>query len=327
MGKLIAIGVKNQNVPGRYGDGDGLWLQVQGPTQKSWLLRYSFGGKAREMGLGPVAHVGLAEAREQARAQRALLRQGIDPLAAKRGTSTAAANEPPGLTFRKAAEDLIASKRPGLRNDKHASQWSSTLATYVYPSIGDKPASAVTTDDVLAILRPIWVSKHETAARLRGRIQAVLSAAKVREGWQGHSNPALWKDNLEHLLPAPRKVHVVEHHVALPWQDAPAFIARLRQAKGVGARALEFTILTAVRTNMTIGATWAQVDEREQVWAVPSERMKSGKQMRIPLSEAAMVVLAALRPLRRPDRGDFIFPDVRHGQPISNMTMAKVLWV
>jgi hypothetical protein len=132
MGKLTAIGVKKQNVPGRYGDGDGLWLQVQGPTQKSWLLRYSFGGKAREMGLGPVAHVGLAEAREQARAQRALLRQGIDPLAAKRGTSTGAANKPPGLTFRKAAEDLIASKRPGWRNDKHASQWSSTLATYVW---------------------------------------------------------------------------------------------------------------------------------------------------------------------------------------------------
>jgi integrase len=321
---LTVFDVKNKKKPGRYGDGNGLWLQVQSAERKSWLFRYSFKGKSHEMGLGPYPAVGLAEAREQARAKRALLLQGTDPLAAKRGQASDAS--PAAMTFCKAAKDLIEIKRSGWRNAKHAQQWENTLTTYAYPVIGDKAARDVTIGDVQLILVPLWTTKHETASRLRGRLEDVLWYAAVKEERQAaYHNPAAWKGNLIHILPKRRAVHREEHHVALPRSAAPDFMARLRQVKGVGARALQWTILTAARSNMTIGATWDEVNEAERVWTVPGWRNKSGEDMRVPLSNAALAVLDGLRPLRRPDQGDFIFPGLKSGQPISNMTMAKVL--
>ena len=324
--KLTVLNVKNEKNPGRYGDGGGLVLQVQTPERKSWLFRYSLRRRAHEMGLGPYPRVTLAEAREKARAARALLRQGIDPLAEKRGAAPGDAAAPAAMTFREAAEGLIETKRPGWRNPKHAAQWGSTLARYAYGVVGDKPASKVSLDDVQAILQPLWTAKNETACRLRGRMEDVLAYAAVKERRQdGYANPARWKHNLDHILPEARSVHHPEPHAALPRQEAPAFMARLREAKGVGARALEWTVLTAARSNMTMGATWGEVDEARRTWAVPRARMKSHEAINIPLSAPALAVLDALRPLRRPDRGDFIFPGIKPGQPISNATMAAVL--
>jgi integrase len=322
--KLTALSVKNEKRVGRYGDGNGLWLQVQSADRKSWLFRYSFEKKPREMGLGPYPRVSLAEAREKARQQRNILRQGIDPLAERRPVLSNATVR--ALCFRDAAEALIGDKRSGWRNAKHTAQWTSTLARYAYPTIGPKLARDVTLEDVLTILRPLWVAKHETASRLRGRLEDVLWSAAVKEQRQaGYHNPAVWKGNLQHILPSPRTVRRVDPHAALPWERAPQFMAQLGQAAGIGARALEWTILTAARSNMVIGATWGEVDEGERVWAIPWSRMKGGEDVRIPLSEPALAILDAVRPLRRPDHGDFLFPGIKHGQSISNMTMAKVL--
>jgi integrase len=336
MGRLTAATVRaakhpsNSQRPIRIGDGDGLYLQVAPGHTKSWLLRYTLRGKAREMGLGPVgelpAGVPLAKARALAGEARALLRDGRDPLVERETVRVArrrAEVEAGERTFRAAATALVDSKRSGWRNAKHAAQWLATLEAHALPMIGDLPVAAVGTDEVLRVLRPIWERIPETASRVRQRIEAVLDAARVK-GWRTGENPARWKGHLAGELPQPRKVKRVRHRPALAWQDVSAFLSALTERDGISALALRFVILTAARTGEVRGMRWREVDLEAKVWVVPGDRMKAGRLHRVALSPAALAALAEVRPLmKRFD--DLVFPGGRQGKPLSDMALSEVV--
>jgi integrase len=301
--------------PGRYSDGavKGLMLVVRDSGSRAWVLRYQVGGRRRDMGLGPYPEIGLADAREKAfDARRLIKRDGKDPIT-ERGRAKM-------RTFRETAEALIESKRAGWRNPKHAKQWSSTLKTYVYPKLGELDVRVVDTDAVLDVLRPIWTSKTETASRVRQRIEAVLDYATAIRARTG-DNPARWRGQLDHLLPKPSKVRTVKHHAALDWRQAPAFMAKLAKRKGIDARALEFAIMTAARSGEVRGARWREVDLEDAVWTVPPDRIKAGKEHRVPLTPAALAVLGATG---APDELVFSSPSNPEA-PLSDMTLAAVL--
>jgi integrase len=227
----------------------------------------------------------------------------------------------PDITFKQCAERYIDAHRAGWKNAKHAAQWRSTLATYAYPIIGDMAVNQIGsnggTDVVLKILEPIWYSKTETAGRLRGRIESILDWAKAR-GYRDGENPARWKGHLDKLLPARSKVAPVQHHAALPYTDVPAFIKQLRTMQSTAARALEFTVLTACRTNEVLGARRSEIDLQAQMWVVPASRMKARKEHRVPLSDSAIAIIKGM-----PER-DYVFAG-KSGKPLSNMAMLKVL--
>ena len=331
---LTAAVVKNAK-PGRYGDGNGLYLFVRSPQARFWLFRYTMpGAKMREMGLGRAgagaADVTLAQARANAAALFKLVRAGTDPLAkrdADKAVAKAAAQDAAAraVTFRTVADRYLTAHHPSWRNAKHRQQWTNTLATYAYPHMGDLPAEEVATAHVLAALEPIWTTKPETAARVRGRIEAVLDYAKATDLRQGE-NPARWKGHLSQTLPARGKVAPVEHHAALPWKDVSAFLAALRGQAGIAARALEFTILTAARTGEVLGARWSEMDMDAKLWTVPAFRMKAGREQRFPLSEPDLAVLDAMAKLRTIDSPDtIVFPGGRDGMALSIMAMTMVL--
>lgn len=279
--KLTAVQVAKLKEPGRYADGGGLYLQV-GPTgAKSWLFRFMIGGRAREMGLGAVAVLPLAEAREKATEARKVLASGADPLEA-REAAKALVEDVKAMTFSECAAAYIAAHRDGWRNPKHRQQWTNTLATYAEPVFGALPVAAVDLPLVMRVLEPIWREKTETASRLRGRIESVLDWATVR-GYRQGQNPALWKGNLSHLLSSREKVQKVEHHPALPYVEIATFMAGLRGRDAVAARALEFVILTAARTSEALNAHWSEIDLEAAAWNVPGERMKAGRDHRVPL--------------------------------------------
>ncbi len=295
---------------GRHSDGEGLSLLVQRSGSRSWVLRVQRDGRRRDIGLGAYPEVGLAAARDKAREQRRAVKAGEEP---KRAA-------PEVLTFRAAAEALIASKRVEWRNSKHAGQWPSTLQTYVFPSLGDRDVVSITTEDVLNVLKPIWTTKTETAVRVRQRIEAVLSYAMTLQG-RFAVNPATWKGHLENLLPKPSKIHRVRHFSALPWTEAPGFFAALMQRVGTGPRALAFAILTAARSGEVRGMTWGEVDLTNGLWVVPGHRMKAGKDHRVPL------VPLALELLGKPAAPDtLVFPSpTKSDVALSDMTLAAVL--
>jgi integrase len=314
--------VKQANVPGYYGDGGGLVLRVADGGNKVWLYRYKGNGRVREMGLGPIRDVSLAEARDAAREARRLRRMGVDPIDAKRERKAAAQLEAGRkMTFSQCAAAYIENHRSGWTNPKHAAQWESTLRTYAYPVFGNLPVAAVDTALVTKVLDPIWSKKPETAGRLRGRIEAVLDFAKVR-GYRDGENPARWKGHLKEALPATRKVRKVEHHAALPYSEIGAFRVDLRQRDGGAAAALEFAILTAARTGEVIGVLWPEIDMSAAVWAVPKERMKAGVEHRVPLSEQA---LAILRRMEKQKVNDVIFCGQKPGRALSNMALLMML--
>jgi integrase len=329
IGKLSPAAVKNSNKPGLYGDGGGLYLNV-GPTGgKSWLFRFMLNGTAREMGLGPLHTIGLAEARERALAARKLRLDGIDPLEARKSEKTRKAAEVAAMvSFRKAAEGYIKAHRAAWRNAHHAWQWAATLENHVYPVIGDLAVGAVDTGHVTQILEPIWNTKTETATRIRGRIEMILDYAKTH-GWRTGENPARWKGHLQNVLPAPTKVTKVEHHAALPWEEVGAFMVELEKEAGVAALAFRFTILTAARTGEVIGTQWSEIDMKAAVWTVPADRMKGGKEHRVPLSDASLVVLREAEKLRPANGGNgSVFPGGKGGKGgsgLSNMAMLVLL--
>jgi integrase len=319
--------------PGRYGDGDGLYVLVRSETTAFWVFRYTRAGKLREMGLGrargPNA-VTLAQARVRAGELHRAVRAGIDPLAANDASvaaarATAQQQAIAARTFRDAARDFIANKRAEWRNGKHKGQWSTSLEAYAYPHLGDIPVALIDTSHILAVLDPIWRTKSETASRVRGRIEVILDAEKVR-GHRTGENPARWRDHLRQILPAISKVAPVEHHPALPYVEMPIFFRRIQAARGVGARALEFSVLTCARTGMTLEATWGEIDLREAIWIVPGPRMKSEREFRLPLSRPALAVLEEMIPHRmRSDPGAYIFPGSTSAGHLSNATMLAVL--
>lgn len=310
--------------PGRYADAGckGLWLQIAAAGTKSWLLRYMLHGRARAMGLGPVDLVPLAEARERARAARRLLLDGKDPLEARKAEQLAQRLDAArNLSFEACAARYIAAHEPTWRNGIHRAQWRSTLSTYAYPIIGDLPVADVDTSLVLRVLEPIWLTRAETASRLRGRIEAVLDWATAR-GYRQGENPARWRGHLSKILPARSKVSRVRHQPALPYKELPAFMSSLRKVDAMSARALEFLILTAARTGEVIGATRSEINVDERVWQVPAERMKGGRSHRVPLSEQAIALLQALPQI---DGCEFLFPGAKPERPLSNMAMLELM--
>jgi integrase len=322
--------------PGAHRVSPNLYLLVRpaesgGGLRSSWVFRYetSAGGrrKGKHLGLGSAADFTLAEARERARKQRQMLAEGIDPLQAKRDKKTAAKLEAAkALTFGAAAKQLIDTHRLSWRNAKHAAQWAATFegSTRQPPAtaaINDLPVQAIDTSLALKVLEPIWTKTPETASRTRARCEAVIAWATAR-GFREGANPFTWKNHLDSLLPQPKKVKAVKHHAALPYQEIPAFMAELRASSFVSARALEFLVLTACRTNEVIGARWDEIDFKERCWTIPPSRMKAGKQHKVPLSGRAIEVLKALP---REDGTAFVFIGARKGAPLSNMAMLEVM--
>jgi integrase len=321
--ELTALELKEITKPGFYFEGvvPGLALQVLGSGAATWVLRITIAGKRRDMGLGGYPAVTLAQARTKAREAREKVDQGIDPIEARRAARSALmASRAAALTFEQCARKYIEANKAGWKSAKHASQWASTLETYAYPVLGSLLVADVQKANVLAVLEPLWQTKTETASRLRGRIEMVLDWAKAR-GYRSGDNPAEWRGNLAMLLPKPSKVAKVEHHAALPIGEAGAFLAKLREQPGMGARALEFAILTASRSGEVRGATWAEIDRSARVWTIPAARMKAGKEHRVPLSAEALALLEEL-PLMA--GSEFVFPAARGGA-LSDMTLSAVL--
>ena len=304
-----------------HSDGGGLWLRVQ-PNGRAWLFRYTSPttGRERRMGLGAVQDVSLAEARTAAGVARKHLHGGLDPLDQRE--LAAAERQRELITFRKAAEACIGAKQAGWRNAKHGAQWAATLEAYVYPRIGNRAVAAVTKADVLEILTPIWQAKPETATRVRGRIETVLDYAKQRD-WRAGENPAAWKGNLQHALAQRSKVARVEHHAALPWQRIREVMTNLASSDGTGALAVRFTALMAARSGEVRGATWSEIDLEAKVWTVPADRMKAGREHRVPLSGGAIAVLQLAR--QRGDETGHVFPGGRTGKGLSDVAVSKAL--
>jgi integrase len=313
--RLSAKQVEKLRKPGRHPDGDGLYLQITPTGVKSWVLRFERNGRERMLGLGKLRDFSLREARERARRARQLLADGVDPIEAKRAQRTV-----PTLTFRQAVEAY---------NRLHEQKWTarrpqflSSLRQHAFPILGDLPLPAIDTPAVLRVLEPIWIGKTETGSRIRARIEAVLDWATVSGHRPKGDNPARWKGHLAMILPAPGAIAKVQHHAALPWAEIGAFMGELRGREGVAARALEFAILTAARTNEVIGARWSEINLSQGVWTIPADRMKAAKEHRVPLSEPA---LDLLRHLYTEGGNDLLFIGQQSGRGQGDRALAEVL--
>ena len=320
--ELSPLEVRRLSRPGRWSVGgvDGLALQVTESGARSWVLRLSVGGRQREMGLGSFPSVPLAEAREKARAHRAMVDQGADPISERRAAkSAAAADRDSQQSFATVAAQYIAQHAKSWKNAKHGAQWASTLRTYAEPVIGSLLVRDVTTVHVIKVLEPIWTAKTETARRIRSRMELILDFAAAR-GLREGPNPARWRGNLDAALPKPGRIAKVRHHAAVAVDEIGAFMTRLRAQSGMGAKALEFAVLTAARSGEVRGAVWSELDLAAALWTVPAERMKSGREHRVPLSKPALTLLRDL-PTGAPD--DLVFPGLRG--PLSDMSLTAVL--
>ncbi|MBY6158897.1 tyrosine-type recombinase/integrase [Pseudooceanicola nitratireducens] len=326
--ELSALEVKRLRHPG--GSGNvvyfvggvaGLMLQVTPSHARSWLLRVMIGGKRRELGLGSYPEIPLAQARDRAREAKDKIRNGIDPIVERQQVrAQLAAEQRRGMTFSEATERYLAAKLDAFKNSKHRDQWRSTLERYAIPELGPMQVDDLTVQDILRILDPIWKTKTETASRLRGRIEAVLSWATV-SGHRSGDNPARWAGNLKELLPAATKVAKIAHQPALQIDDAPRWLASLRARQGIGARALEFAALTASRSQEVRGALWDEIDIGSAMWIVPAGRMKMDREHRVPLTDAALQLLEALPKFQG---NPLVFPAPRGGQ-MTDMTMSAAM--
>ena len=318
--KLTHLGISKLKQPGYYGDGAGLWLQVSASGSKSWIFRYTIAGRQREMGIGALLTVGLADARIKAKECRQILLAGKDPIDERNAIRKDKALErAKSMTFDQCADAYINAHRLEWKNEKHISQWRNTLATYAGPVIGHLPVAEVTTPLVVKILNLVWETKTETATRLRGRIEKILDWATVA-GYREGENPARWRGHLENLLAKPRKLAKVTHHPALPWKEMGRFMVALRRQPGNAARALEFAILTAARSGEVRNATWDEIDTEAALWTIPAERMKMKKEHRVPLSSNALKLLASL-----PREGLLLFPGTRDDLALSDMTLTAAI--
>lgn len=334
--RLTVPQVRNAKKAGRLHDGGGLYLQVtvrrdaEGGehARKSWVLIYTGpDGVRREMGLGGVERVELKGAREAADKARKLLGAGVDPLEQRKADKAEEAlKRARSLTFKEAATRYIEAQKPGWKNPKHAKLWTTTLETYANPTLGALAVASISVEDVLRTLEPVWSTKPETASKVRGRIEAVLDWCSVR-GYRERDtrNPAAWRGNLQKALPARSKVRAVRHHPALPYADMGAFMPELRALDGLGALALELTILTAVRTNEALGAQWSEFDLEGALWEIPAARMKGRRSLphRVPLSRQAVALLWKLHAIGN-GKG-WVFPGLGTKRPLSGMSMLKTL--
>jgi integrase len=317
INRLTDRTIRSLKAAGMHADGGGLFLQVSGDGGKSWILRYSLRGRAREMGLGSYRHLSLADARAECERYRQLLRDHIDPIEhrAQQRAANVLANTR-NVTFREAAEQCIPIATKDLTNPKHAAQWTSTIQAYAYPVLKDMYVRSITVHDIHRVLEPIWSTKSETASRVRSRIERVMDWARVKGYCEGE-NPARLQGNLSLLLGKKKKA---EHHPALPYAELPAFMARLREQKGTAARALEFTILTAARTEEIISAEPREVNAAEKLWTAPAEHMKRNREHLVPLCDRALELI------REVAGEKFLFPNPDNTQAgLSNGAMLKLL--
>jgi len=326
--KLSAIGVKKNTRKGKYSDGvNNLYLEIKASGSKSWIFRYTIYGKRKEMGLGAFPAIELKEAREVAAGLYKAIKADPthDPIIERKKAVAKAKLEQQEnqVTFKWCAEQFIESKAPEWNNKKSPQQWTNTLTTYAYPFIGDYPVKEINTELIMRVLKPIWTTKTETATRIRGRIENILSWAAV-QGYRANDNPALWKGHLENLLPKPNKVKKVKPHKALPYKEINTFISELRSHKTMSAFALEVLILTATRTSEVTGALWQEIDFDAGVWAIPADRMKADKEHSIPLSSRALEIIQQLYEVRT---SEYIFQGGRVGKGLSNAAMDKLLQV
>lgn len=309
----------------------GLALQVLPSGGRSWVLRVRVVGKRRDMGLGGYPDVPLANAREAARIARAKIREGVDPIEeARAARAMLRLSQANAVSFRSAASAYIETHAPSWGNAKHAQQWTNSLAMYAYPHIGDMLVRDIGLPHVLSVLEPIWRTKTETASRVRSRMESVLDWATTK-GYREGLNPARWKGHLDNLLPAPSKIAKEKHHPALPVSDVGAFMTALRKHGGVGARALEFGILTAARSGEIRGATWGEINLDAAEWSIPAARMKMKNDHRVPLSDAALDLLRTLLVvpgtsdrLPKPAATALLFPSPRSGM-LSDSTLNAVI--
>ena len=320
--QLTAIQVQRLTEPGMHAVGTvpGLYLRVKPDSlTKQWKLRTIIGGRRGDVGLGGYPAVTLAQAIEKARQTKDLIASGTDPRQQRRQAKAHIE-----WTFDRCAAEYIKLHRASWKNEKHAAQWESTLASYASPVMGSKHVRDVAVGDVLAVIEPHWLTKNETMVRLRNRIELVLGWAAAR-GYRDKVNPAAWKGNLQHTLPKPSKVNQRQHHTALPHKQMSALWQRLKAVEGMSAKALQFVILTACRSGEARGATWGEIDLDAALWTIPAARMKAGREHRVPLSKEAAELLQSL-PRFEPAEGepDLIFPG-RTGKALSDMSLTAVL--
>jgi integrase len=321
--ELTPLAVSKLTKPGTHAVGGvaGLALRVYPKGQRAWVLRTMVAGKRREFGLGGYPSVSLSSAKDRARATLDKIFSGLDPIEEKqRQRSALRAAKAKAVSFSKVAEQYIAQHEAGWKNPKHAAQWVTTLSTYAFPVIGSVTVASVDTPLVIKVLEPIWTKKTETASRLRGRIEVILDYATAK-GLRDGPNPARWKGHLALTLPARRKVAPVQHHAAIPVLEMPAFMRQLRGMDGVSARALEFLTLTAARSGEVRGMTWGEVDLINKLWTVPASRMKAKKEHRVPLSDAALLILESIK---RVNGVNLVFPGTRGGA-LSDMSLTAVM--
>jgi integrase len=305
--------------------GGGLLLQVAHSGGKSWIFRFQRLGRRHDMGLGTFPAITLSGARELVRRQRALLALGRDPLAERRAGQDAERRAArPRVTFAMLVEEHIAQHMSAWRSPKTAPEWRTSLLNHA-TSLADLEPAEITVDHLLAVLSPMWAERTVTANRVRQRIEAILDAAKAR-GLVTGDNPARWRGNLAHLLPNPARVHKVTHHEALNWGEIPALMAELTsQDARPAALALRFIVLTAARAGEAVGATWDEIDVKTRTWILPANRMKGGREHRVPLSGAALDILRDIRRAWNSPQGVLVFEGASPGRPVSLVTLAKVL--
>ena len=311
VNKLSARKVETVKEPGRHSDGGGLYLNVTETGARSWLFMYKVGGRRREMGLGSSNAVPLGQARKLAADARQHLAGGRDPLSVR--------TKPAAMTFAQASSALIESMSPSWRNAKHRAQWTMSLTVYCAP-IAALAVSEITTDEVLRVLKPLWLTKPETASRVRGRVERVLDFAKAR-GMRLGENPARWRGHLDALLPKRGKL-TRGHHKALPFDQVPRFCSGLRSMEGIAPAALEFAILTAVRSGEVMGARWEELNLTERVWIIPASRMKGAREHRVPLSDRALKIAHSMLAVRS---SEFVFPGSKPNRPLSVMALEMVM--
>jgi integrase len=314
--RLSARKVDALKEPGMHADGDGLYLCVKPSGAKSWVFVFQWHGKRKEMGLGSVSVVTLAEARQAANEARRTVANGTNPIDQRKTERAKQAEH----SFGSFADELIDGLEPGFKNAKHIAQWRMTLRTYAAP-LRDKRLDQIETQDVLTVLKPIWQQKAETASRVRGRIERVLDAAKAK-GLRTGENPARWRGHLDNLLPKRDRL-TRGHHKALPYAELADFMAKLRAVDSLSALALEWAILSACRSGEVLGATWSEIDRKGAVWAIPAQRMKAKHEHRVPLTGRMLELLERLEPLRM--EGDYLFPGTKRGKPLSGMSMTMQL--
>lgn len=314
--------IQNEKRKGRYADGNGLYLQVAHSGAKSWIFRYKRNKKTYEMGLGGIDLYPLIEARQRAIELKKILADGLDPITENNKRKQAQSlNNARQITFANCAQQYIDSHKIAWKNEKHLAQWTNTLDQYIYPFIGELSIADIDTDLIIKCLQPIWTTKTETASRTRGRVERIFDWALAR-GLRTLPNPARWKGHLDKLLPSAMKIKRVEHFKAMPLDEMAAFCKRLRNESGTAARALEFTILTAARTNEVLGAKWEELDLDQKTWTIPAERMKANNTHQVPLAPRAIEILLAMRAQRK---SEYVFAGRKPNKPLSNMAMLKVL--